>query len=83
MSWPLWTMASSTARVRYQIHFKLYAAADQGGRHCTDLKKLNPTREELLAAAHWTFTQDVSDAFRHGVVEVLHSLGYGDLHERL
>lgn len=66
-----------------QIHFKLYAAADQGGRHFTDLRKLNATPEELLAAARWTFTQDVSDAFRQGVVEVLQALGHGDLHERL
>src|SRR6185369_8015375 len=29
-----------------QIHFKLYAAADQGGRHFTDLKKLSPTADE-------------------------------------
>ena len=66
-----------------QIHFKLYAAADQGGRHFTDLRKLNPASEELLAAARWTFTQDISDAFRQGVVEVLQALGHGDLHERL
>lgn len=66
-----------------QIHFKLYAAADQGGRHFTDLRKLNPTPEELLAAARWTFTQDISDAFRQVVVEVLQALGHGDLHERL
>jgi hypothetical protein len=66
-----------------QIHFKLYAAAYQGGRHFTDLRKLNPAPEELLAAARWTFTQNVSDAFRQGVVEVLQALGHGDLHERL
>jgi hypothetical protein len=66
-----------------QIHFKLYAAADQGGRHFTDLKKLEASPDELLAAARWTFTQDVSDAFRQVVVEVLQALGHGDLHERL
>lgn len=66
-----------------QIHFKLYAAADQGGRHFSDLKKLNPTREELLAATHWTLTHDISDAFRQVVVEVLQNLGHGDLHDRL
>lgn len=60
-----------------QIHFKLYAAADQGGRHFTDLKKLLPTKEELHAAARWTFTQDASDAFRQAVREVLHALGHG------
>lgn len=60
-----------------QIHFKLYAAADQGGRHFTDLEKLLPTKEELRAAARWTFTQDASDAFRQVVGEVLHALGNG------
>lgn len=62
-----------------QIHFKLYAAADQGGRHFTDLKKLSPTEDEMLAAARWTFTQDVSEGFRLVVGEVLLALGYGNL----
>jgi hypothetical protein len=66
-----------------QIHFKLYAAADQGGRHFTDLKKLSPTADELLAAARWTFTQDVSEGFRQVVGEVLQALGYGNLIEQL
>jgi hypothetical protein len=47
------------------------------------LRKLNPLPEELLVAARWTFTQDVSDAFHQVVVEVLQALGQGDLHERL
>ncbi len=66
-----------------QIHFKLYAAADQGGRHFTDLKKLSPTAEELLAAARWTFTQDVSEAFRQLIGEVLQALGQGNLNAQL
>ena len=66
-----------------QIYFKLYAAADQGGRHFTDLKKLSPTADELLAAARWTFTQDVSAGFRLIVGEVLQALGYGNLIEQL
>jgi hypothetical protein len=66
-----------------QIHFKLYAAADQGGRHFTDLKKLSPTADELLAAARWTFTQDVSEGFRQAVGEVLQALGYGNLIDQL
>ena len=48
-----------------------------------NLRKLKPSPEELMAAARWTFTQDVSDAFRQVVVEVLQALGHGDLHERL
>ncbi len=31
----------------------------------------------------WTFTQDVSDAFRQVVLEVLEALGHRELHERL
>ena len=66
-----------------QIYFKLYAAADQGGRHFTDLKKLSPTAEELLAAARWTFTQDISEGFRQIIGEVLQALGYGNLINQL
>jgi len=66
-----------------QIHFKLYAAADQGGRHFTDLRKLKPSAEELLAAARWTFTQDVSEAFRQVVGDILQALDHGDLNDRL
>ena len=66
-----------------QIHFKFYAAADQGGRHFTDLKKLSPTADELLAAMRWTFTQDVSEGFRQVVGEVLQALGYGNLIDQL
>lgn len=50
-----------------QIHFKLYAAVDCGpgpSRHLQDLLTLQPTAEELLAAAHWAMTHDVSPAFR-------------------
>lgn len=48
-----------------QIHFKLYAAADQGaGRHVNDLAVLAPTGGELLAAARWAFTHDPSPGFR-------------------
>src|SRR6266849_4239871 len=42
-----------------QVHFKLYAMVDQGGgRHEADLRALHPTRDELIAAARWTMTQD-------------------------
>lgn len=47
-----------------QIHFKLYAAADQqGGRHEDDLRALQPTPDELVLAARWTRTQDPSAGF--------------------
>jgi hypothetical protein len=60
-----------------QIHFKLYAAADQGpGRHVHDLLALQPTAAELLAAARWAFTHDVSLGFRATVKDMLAKLGY-------
>jgi hypothetical protein len=63
-----------------QIHFKLYAAADQGpGRHVDDLIALNPSGEELAAAARWAFTHDVSPAFRSLMRELLTQLGHDDV----
>jgi hypothetical protein len=42
-----------------QIHFKLYAAVDQGaGRHEADLRALGPTTDQLLTVARWTRLQD-------------------------
>jgi hypothetical protein len=66
-----------------QIHFKLYAAADQGGRHFTDLENLSPTEAELRAATHWVFTQDDSAAFHELIAEVLNALGHGNLIKQL
>ncbi|AGY60029.1 hypothetical protein [Gloeobacter kilaueensis] len=42
-----------------QIHFKLFAAVDQGAKskHFADLKRLQPSTEELLAAARWCLIQ--------------------------
>ncbi len=53
-----------------QIHLKLYAAVDQGpglSRHLNDLFALEPTAEELLAAARWAMTHDVSQGFRENL----------------
>ena len=43
-----------------QIHFKLYAAVDQGpqSKHFADLKQLGPTPEELIASARWARSHD-------------------------
>ena len=40
------------------IWLKLFAAADQGGRHARDLVALAPSDEELSLAARWVKTQD-------------------------
>lgn len=69
--------------VRYgrfdQIHFKLYAMVDQGsGRHETDLRVLDPTADELVAAARWTRTHDPSEGFHQELVAALAHLGVTD-----
>jgi hypothetical protein len=48
-----------------QIYFKLYAAIDRGPRskHVDDLWKLEPTNQELLAAAQWARGHDPSPEF--------------------
>jgi hypothetical protein len=62
-----------------QIHFKLFAMADQaGGRHETDLRALHPSTEELLAAARWSVTQDPSPGYRMVLMDALSALGVED-----
>jgi Nucleotidyltransferase of unknown function (DUF6036) len=59
-----------------QIHFKLYAAVDQGaGRHLADLQTLEPTEPELLQAARWSRTHDPSEDYRSVLLELLTYLG--------
>lgn len=62
-----------------QIHFKLYALVDSGvGKHERDLRALDPTREELVQAARWTRTHDLSEGFREMLEEALNHLGVDD-----
>jgi hypothetical protein len=63
-----------------QIHFKLYAAVDQGleSKHAADLRVLEPTRDELLAAARWSRTHDPSEGYKLGLVHVLTAFGVED-----
>jgi hypothetical protein len=63
-----------------QIHLKLYAAADQwpGSKHADDLRRLQPTRHELIAAARWTMNQDPSEGFRQLLRNALTELGVHD-----
>jgi hypothetical protein len=63
-----------------QIHFKLYAAADDrpGGKHHVDLQKLAPTSDELRAAARWARTHDSSDGFSVVLAGVLRAFGVHD-----
>jgi hypothetical protein len=66
-----------------QIHFKLYAAVDRGGYHIGDLEALHPTDDELVAAAQWAMTHDVSDGFRQLLIKLLEALGHEDAARRL
>ena len=59
-----------------QIFFKTFASADRGGYHVSDLKALNPTTEELVAAAKWCLTQDTSEAFRMILKDMFNQLGW-------
>jgi hypothetical protein len=59
-----------------QIHFKLYAAVDQGaGRHLTDLQALTPSDEELIQAARWSETHDTSEGYRAMLANALKHFG--------
>ena len=67
-----------------QIHFKLYAAVDQGaGKHLDDLLALKPTSDELGNAARWTMTHDISEGFKQNLKSLLNYLGFKDVAERL
>lgn len=69
-----------------QIHFKLYAAVDCGPgptRHLRDLLALNPTNDELLAAARWTMTHDVSVGFKDLLKNMLKETGHDDVAAQL
>jgi hypothetical protein len=60
-----------------QVYFKLYAAVDQGAgsKHAADLRRLEPTRGELLSAARWSRTHDPSNGYRDMLVAMLKGLG--------
>lgn len=62
------------------IHFKLYPAADDrpNGKHHLDLQRLQPTHDELRAAARWARTHDPSEGFAIVLRGVLAAFG---LHE--
>lgn len=65
---------------RDQIFFKLYAAVDQGpsSKHFEDLRRLEPTVNELRAAAAWARTHDPSEEFHAELRGALRDLGVVD-----
>lgn len=67
-----------------QIHFKLYAAVDQGsGKHLDDLLALKPASGEIEQAACWSMTHDVSEGFKQSLKGLLNYLGFKDVAERI
>ena len=59
-----------------QIYFKFYASLDRGGYHIDDLLVLEPKPEEILSAAKWCMTHDVSEGFRQILISFLRKFGY-------
>ncbi len=66
-----------------QIHFKLYASVDRGGYHVDDLLSLNPTIDEIEAAARWSMTHDVSEGYKMMLKDLLKKLNYDDVAKRI
>ncbi len=62
------------------IYLKLYAAVDHHGRgkHVDDLRRLAPTRQELLEAAQWVRGQDIGPSFPEMVADTLRIFGVED-----
>ena len=66
-----------------QIFFKTFASADRGGYHVSDLKKLNPSEDELVEAAKWCMTQDVSEEFHKILIDMFQQLGWPNVSNRI
>jgi hypothetical protein len=64
-----------------QIHFKFYAAVDGlgPGKHEKDLRALSPTEAELIDAARWSCTHDISPAHAETVSRALEFFGVTDV----
>lgn len=74
------TLVTHIASRLDHIYLKLYAAVDHAGqgKHFDDLRRLTPTRQELLDAADWVRSQDISPSFPRLVVDVLRMFGIED-----
>lgn len=66
------------------IHLKLFALVDLGpGKHSQDLQALQPTPDEMLAAARWVLTQDAGSDFPELLRTALRQLDYDDVADRI
>jgi hypothetical protein len=58
-----------------QLHLKLLAISSPGDKHHVDLKRLQPTKDELIAAARWARTQAAGEGFEMELRASLRSFG--------
>lgn len=66
------------------IPLKLFAVVDKGsGKHLDDLLALNPSSDDIVAAAQWCVSQDPSVGFFDMLCSVVAQLGYADALERI
>ncbi len=68
-----------------QIHFKLYAAADnsRASVHYRDLLELKPEEKEIFKASKWCLTHDVSKEFKLILKDLLLNMGFKNAAEKL
>ncbi len=66
-----------------QIHFKLYAAVDRGGKHFDDLMALKPTEDEIEQAARWSMTHDISEPYKGVLKDLLKQIGFENVADKL
>ena len=59
-----------------QIHFKVLAASGPHDKHFHDLRQLQPTREELVAAVAWARTQATGEVFEAELDSLVSALGF-------
>jgi hypothetical protein len=63
-----------------QVHLKLYAFADRREpRDESDLRRLQPTAQELIAAAKWARTHNAPGPFDDALADALRAFGVSDV----
>ena len=66
-----------------QVQLKLYALADRNeARDEQDLRRLEPTREELLVGAEWARAHNAPGSFDHQLAVALARFGVEDVGRR-
>lgn len=74
-----WLRVSFASRLD-QVHLKLYAFADRREpRDEADLRRLDPTAEELSAAARWARTHNAPGPFDDALADALRAFGVIDV----